>query len=119
MVPRVGAVGAASTTTLTFWVAMMASLWLVYRRCGAAPGLAVLRVVPVSVAAFAAARLWEVPGLWVVPQLLVLGIAVGLSLFATRLVTSDDVAFVRSLFARTPSAPTSWALRQDWARSPR
>ncbi len=103
LVPRIGAIGAATTTMLTQWGAMAASLLLLHRRSGVTPEMPiVLRVIPLAVLAFALASLWRVPGLWAIPQLLALSVLVLLLLFAVRLVTRDDINFLRSLVKQPP-----------------
>lgn len=108
LVPQIGAVGAALTTALTQWGAMVASLWLLPRRSGIALDLAtMLRVVPPTILAFAAASVWHVPGLWVILELLVLSAVVLAVLFALALVTRDDLTFLVSLVRRSavPGTP--------------
>lgn len=101
LVPWIGAIGAATTTMVTQWGAMAASLWLLRRRSGIVLSPTILvRIVPISVAAYISASIWQTPSWWVVPQLLALGTVALALLFATRLLTRDDLAFLRSFIRR-------------------
>lgn len=102
LVPSIGAIGAAVTTMVTQWGAMVASLWLLRSRSGVEINPTIFaRVAPISVAAYFAANFWQTNGLLVVPELLVLGTAVLSLLFAMRVLTRDDVAFLCSFARRT------------------
>jgi O-antigen/teichoic acid export membrane protein len=106
-VPRLGAIGAAATTSLTEWGAALAALLAIRRWCQVSPGGRTLaRVAIASVVAYAMASTWHAPGVWLIAQLLALcGVVLVLMLLLGE-VTSDDVAFVRSLLRRLLSRRT-------------
>lgn len=101
LVPRFGAAGAAAAVALVTTVDMLAGLWVLARwyHAGLA-GLSLARVGSVSALAFVAAHAWTVPGIWVIPQLVVLSTGVVALLWLTRELTASDMAFARSLFTR-------------------
>jgi O-antigen/teichoic acid export membrane protein len=106
-VPRLGAIGAAATTALTEWSVAMAALLAIHRWCEASPGgWTLARVAVTSMVAYALASAWSAPGVWLIAQLLALGGVVVILMLVLGEVTSDDVAFVRSLLRRLLSGRT-------------
>jgi O-antigen/teichoic acid export membrane protein len=98
LVPRVGAVGAAATTTVTTWAVAVATMVGVYRWCQVSPGRGtVARIMVTSAIAYALARAWHAPGGWVIPQLLALCGVVLLLLFVLGELTAQDIGFALSL----------------------
>lgn len=98
LVPRVGAVGAAATTTVTTWAVAVATMVGVYRWCQVSPGRGtVARIMMTSAIAYALARAWHAPGGWVIPQLLALCGVVLLLLSVLGELTARDLGFALSL----------------------
>jgi O-antigen/teichoic acid export membrane protein len=98
LVPRVGAVGAAATTTVTTWAVAVATMVGVYLWCQVSPGRGtVARIMVTSAIAYALARAWHAPGGWVIPQLLALCGVVLLLLFVLGELTAQDIGFALSL----------------------
>jgi O-antigen/teichoic acid export membrane protein len=109
LVPRLGAIGAAATTTTTAWGVALATMAGVHRFCQAGPGRGTIaRIAVTSAIAYALARAWQAPAGWVIPQLLALCGGVLLLLFALREATADDLAFALSLLRRRPDAQRAW-----------
>ena len=98
LVPRVGAVGAAATTTVTTWAVAVATMVGVNLWCQVSPGRGtVARIMVTSAIAYALARAWHAPGGWVIPQLLALCGVVLLLLFVLGELTARDLGFALSL----------------------
>jgi len=105
LVPRVGAVGVAVTNALTAWGVAVATMLAVHRWCQAGPGLVtVVRISVTSAIAYALASLWHAPGIWVIPQLIVLCGVVLLLLFVLGELTASDLGFALSLLKHIRSA---------------
>lgn len=99
-VPRIGAVGAALTTALTQWGAMAASVWFLNRRTGIALDVSrFLRVVPLAVLGYGLASELPAPGIWVIAQVMTIGLLMLALLFVIGSLTRDDLAFFYSLLA--------------------
>ena len=101
LVPRHGAAAAAAVSTVLGWTASLGAMLAIRHWSGAGPSRAtLLRVGLISAIGFAAARLWQVPGPWVVGQLLALCAVVTALLFLTGEATRKDIQFALSLVRR-------------------
>lgn len=97
-VPRIGAVGAALTTVVTQWGAMAASVWFLHRRTGITVDVRrFLRVIPLAVLGYGLASALPAPGLWVIPQVMAIGLLMLALLFVIGSLTRGDLAFFYSL----------------------
>jgi len=106
LVPRFGAVGAASSAAALASLGAGISVWGVYRRTGVAPSLAtIVRVGVTTMIAYTLASAWPTPGAWVVLKLAAVSAIIVACLFLLKELTAQDLAFVRSLLRMEKRRP--------------
>jgi O-antigen/teichoic acid export membrane protein len=105
LVPRLGSQGAALATTALAWLAAGAMLLAIRRLCGVTLSSAtILRTLLAAMLAYLLSSLWPSSGAWVLVELSVMAIIVLLCLFGIGELTSEDLAFLRSLWRPEGSA---------------
>jgi len=83
---------------LTF-VGASAAIWVVYRFCRVRPSLGTfIRIVIVTVIAYALSSVWHPEGLWVLLELAIVSAVIVACLFLFGELTRKDIVFAISLF---------------------
>ncbi len=99
LVPRIGAIGAAITSTLTLWIALGVTLWLLKHLLDIRlEGTVLLRILLVALFAYGLAERLAVSGWQLCVQLMGMGCLIAALLFLVRVLTREDLNFVVSLF---------------------
>jgi O-antigen/teichoic acid export membrane protein len=97
LVPRFGAEGAAVVTAVVAWIAAAAAVRTTLRRSGThLPRRAVLRVGVVAVMAYVIARIWEMPGAWLLVELTLLAAFIVIALVLSGEIRSQDLRAIGS-----------------------
>jgi len=98
LVPRLGPIGAAATTTGLAWLGAGASLLAVYRIWGVLlPAATCVRSILVCGLAYLLAALWPAPGLLLVLKLPAISIAIVLLFMVIGEIRAGEIAFARSI----------------------
>jgi len=105
LIPRFGALGAASVTALCASLSAVAQLVAIYRLWGAVPPLGtVVRSALLCVVTYVSAALWPTPGLLLFVKLPVLALLVLAGYALLGEFTSSEIAAARALLLRQPLA---------------
>ena len=103
LVPRFGAIGAAGVTTVLSWFGACFCLLAVYRVWGVRlPVSTILRSIAICVLAGILASHWHTPGLLLLLKLPVISTIIIFSIILLGEFSSDEMAFVRSIFDWRP-----------------
>jgi O-antigen/teichoic acid export membrane protein len=99
LVPRFGPAGAAAATAALAWLGVGLTTLAVYRQCGVAPAPGtILRTTLTTLIAYTLASAWHTSGAWIILELSGMTAVILTCLFLLGELTSQDLAFARSLF---------------------
>jgi len=103
LVPRFGTIGAASVTTGLSWLGTCCYMFAVYRVWGVRlPVSTILRSITICVLAYIFASNWHTPGFLLLLKLPIISIMIILAIILLGEFSSDEIAFVRSIFDWRP-----------------
>ncbi len=98
VVPRFGAIGAASVQTVVAWTGALATIFAVHRLWNFWPRISTLiRSLALAACAWALTAIWPTAGIWLAVKLLAVSAAVTAALVVLGEFSAVELAFGRSL----------------------